>query len=522
MLRLLTNIPLPVHGFLLVLVVILRLPVFHASYFLTEESQYILLAEQIAGDKHLYLDAWFAGPPVMVWVYSLFYFLFGANALFAVRIFTCLYIYFTAVVFNGMVAENKPFRQYAAGLPAILFVLMVSAPWYAQQLSSSLFILLPVTLAFYAFNQVGEDRRNNYGLMFVSGAWMMFCILVTYKAAFILGGMLVAYIFLKKPQADEFLSLFGGMFAILGGVLLILFFNQSLAAFWDVGVLYYFDRVGKMDQTIYQYQSGEAFLSWLFTWGFLLMIASIGFFHYRVRFYSYITKIRSLELTMAVWLVGVLLVLVFKFRRLDLSDFILLVPPLTFYASKITDFRWGYKFRLIILTLSLLIPVFQYLNYFGLVWEKTPEIFHPGKDNWLMHGGTESILKGTDPLLVYFKDKKITNGVWLMEYRPEILMADHLSYTGKYTDFRIAYYKFAVFEQRPLKQLMSSDEPERNIFQNFNSHLPEFIVDPKDYFPNMQARFPGIFDSYEKETLGKYTIYKLQPGKDQGLTGSLL
>lgn len=516
MLRLLTNIPIPVHGFLLVLVVILRLPVFHGGYFLAEESQYMLLAEQIAGNKHLYLDAWYAGPPLMIWVYSLFYFLFGVNALLAIRIFTCLYIYFTAVLFNGMVAENKPFRQYAAGLPSILFVLMVSAPWYAQQLSSSLFILLPVTLAFYAFNQVGEDRRNNYGLMFVSGAWMMFCILVTYKAAFILGGMMVAYIFLKKPQADEFLSLFGGMVAVLGGIVLLLFFNQSLGAYWDVGVLYYFDRVGKMDNSIYEYQSAQAFLSWIFTWGVLLVVALIGFFHYRLRFYSYITKIRSLEMTMAVWLVGVLLVLIFKFRRLDLSDFVLLVPPLTFYASKITDFRWGYKFRLLIITFALLIPAYQYLNYFGLAWEQTPEMFQPGKDNWLMHGGTESILKGTDPLLLYFKDKPVDNGVWLMDYRPEILMADHLSYPGKYTDFRIAFYKFAVFDQRSAKTLMSADEPERNIFLNFHSQLPDYIVDPNGYFPDLQSRFPGIFHSYEKETLGKYTIYKLQPTKNRG------
>ncbi|MDX2245544.1 MAG: hypothetical protein SF052_02125 [Bacteroidia bacterium] len=508
MLRLLTNIPIPVHGFLLVLVVILRLPVFHGQYFLAEESQYMLLAKQIAGNNHLYVDAWYAGPPVMVWIYSFFYFVFGANALFALRIFTCIYIYFTAVFFNGMVTENKPFRQYP-GLPSVLFVLMVCLPWYAQQLSSTLFILLPVTLAFFAFNQVGEDRRNNYGLMFISGAWMMFCILTTYKATFILGGMLVAYIFLKKPQADEFLSLFGGMAAVLGGIFLILFFNQSLAAFWDIGVVYYLDRIGKMDPNIYHYESGFAFLSWIFTWGVLMIMAMIGFFHFRLRFYSYITKIRTLEITMAVWLVGVSLSLIFKFSRLELSDFILVVPPMTFYATKITDFRVGYRFRLILLLLILAIPVYQYFNYYGLVWEKTPEVFRPAQDNRLMHGGLEKILKGTDPLLVYFRDKKINTSIWIMDFRPEIMMAGNLPFKGKYTDFRIAWYKFAVFDPQSPKKLLSRNEPERLIFQDFDAHLPDYIADPKNYFPNLQVRFPGLFTNYEKEIVGNYTIYKL-------------
>ena len=66
---------------------------------------------------------------------------------------------------------------------------------------------------------------------------------------------------------------------------------------------------------------------------------------------------------MAVWLVAVLLVLVFKYGRLELSDFILIVPPLVFYASKTLDFKWVYKLRSLVLIFGVAMPVFTYMGY---------------------------------------------------------------------------------------------------------------------------------------------------------------
>lgn len=508
MLRLLLNIPFQVHIFVLILIPLLRLPTFNPDFLLPDESLYLMLARQIADGGHLYQDAWFSGPPVMVWFYTFFQWLFGKNSLLAIRIFSCIYVYLGAMIFNGMVVENKPFKRFT-GLPAVLYVILVSGPWFSQQFSSSLFALLPITLAFYAFSKVGEDRRNNYSLMFLSGAWMMLCILSTYKSVFILGGMVIAYIFLKKPAADEFLSLLGGMVAILGGVLLILYFNQSIDSYWDIGVLYYLDRVGDTDPAIYQYKEMPALSIWLRTWAVVLFLTIIGFAHFRLRFFSYVTKIRSLELTMAVWIVGVFLVLGFKFNRLELDDFLLLVPPIAFYTSKMFDFKLVYRFRVLIFLFMFGFPLFQYLNYWGIVWEKMPGIFKPGENSYVLHGNTREFLLSEHPLSEYLSDKKVANGIWMMEFRPEIYISTGLVSANKYTDFRIAYYKFPVFDQRHGKTILSAKEPEREIYAAFENRMPDYIIDPRDYFTHLQQRYPGLFGVYRKDSLDGYTIYHL-------------
>jgi hypothetical protein len=508
LLRLLTNIPLSAHIILLVLIPLLRLPTFNLDFLPTEESHLLMTAQRLLDGGSLYSEAWFAGPPVMVWIYYFFIKVFGSYALIAIRIAACFYLYISAIYFNGMILEHRIFRNYV-GLKIALFVLMTSLPWYAQEVNASLFVLLPITISFHAFAQMGESPGVNYRLMFRSGVWMMICILATYKAVFVLLGLLLAYIWLKKPRTDEFLSLVGGMATvslIAGG---ILFFNESLGDFWDVGVLFYLDRIGLRTEGIYHYDTLASLSAWLLLWTPAIILGLIGFFHFRIRFFNYITKIRSLELSMAVWFVGVLLVLIFKIRRLELADFILLAPPLSFYAGKIFDFNLAYRLRVFLVIITLAIPAYQYFTYWGIVADFFPNAFKPSRSYEIFHGGYIPALTGADPITHFKPARKIENGIWVMDYHPQIHQILKAPPANKYTDFRIAFYKFPHFDKPEGFKLLSNVETEKDIYLTFSENPPEYIIDPNDYLPRLQKRFPILFGKYQLIDGGQYHIYEI-------------
>ncbi|MFK7923286.1 MAG: hypothetical protein AB8H47_15085 [Bacteroidia bacterium] len=506
MLRLVTNIPLPVHILLLVLIPLLRLPSFDGGFFLGEESFYLLAAQKLSQGGDLYTDLWTAGPPVMIWLYRIIYAVFGEASLTAIRVLSCIYIYITAVYFAGTLNQFRPFGRMI-GMPAVLFVILCSIPWYGQQMSASLFVLLPMCASFFAILQLRERAPQNNFWMFYAGLWLMICTLASYKYIFIGFGLLLTYLLLKSPRLPEVLSFFLGIFVVLISFLLILFYTGSLHSYWDVGVLYYLDRIFLTDSQVYAYHSLDTVQVWVRNWGVFLLFAGIGFMHFRIRFYSYVAQLRTLELTMAVWLVSVFLILLFKYSRLELNDILLLAPPMAFYASKVFDFKWGGKYRAILIPLSLLLPAIIYLNYWGIRLPDTMATFRPKDESLFYHGGLKNLLERDTPLHRYdFGDA--SHSVWVMDYYPELYLSLGQHIENKYLDYRIAWYKMEALPNEDQGSFLSRIEAENDLFQEFTQHPPDFVIDPHGNFTVLQKRYPSLFGNYEPEQLGTTKVYR--------------
>ena len=508
MFRFLSNIPISVHIFLLILIPILRLPSFGNTFFLAEESYLLLVAQKLAEGADLYKDAWLAGPPIMAWFYGIFSYLFGDSALTAIRVFTCIYIYISAVYFNGVLATYKPFRSYI-GLTSILFVLLTSVPWYTQQMSASLFVLLPVIIAFHSVIRLSENRPANYRLMFQAGLWMMVSILASFKIVFLLLGIILAYLVLHSPRLDEFFSLLGGLFTVLMFLFVGLLLTDSMMEAWDQGLLYYLDRLGLAGQAVYVFEPLTTLKLWILSWGIFLLLAIIGFFHFRLRFYSYVTQIRSVELTMAVWLVGVLLVLIFKYKRLELSDFVLIVPPLVFYASKALDLKWVYKLRMLVLLLGVAMPIFTYMGYWINAFPDTFSAFSSMSELEFLHGGSHNFHKENPELFSLEAAEDTKKQMWVMDAQPQWYHLLGGKCANKYTDFRMAYFKFPSLPGSQT-DLFSRPESERDIFLQFSENPPDLILDPHNYFQLMKTRYPNIFRDFYPRRMGDYLIYMRQ------------
>lgn len=503
--RYLTNVPGLTLLLLLVLVPILRWPALEGLIYHSEESLHYVVAERVMENDHLYEDAWYAGPPFMIWLYEGLYALLGAHTLIAVHILTCLFIYITATYFAGWIAQFKPFTQFP-GLPAIFFVLLTAIPWYQQQLSSNLLIILPVLLAFQALLQALDARQGRFGTMILIGIYLMTAILINYRAIFLFTSVMGAYLLLGAVRLDELFSMLGGMFIVVFGMVFILFIQGNLGAYWDVGLLYYLDRTGLTGKGVYDYGVPFTLKILALSWGGFLVVALLGFVHFRLRFFSQLAKIRSLEVCMASWMIGVILLMASKWSRLAWPDFWLAVPPLSFYMTKVFEFRWRKIFRWGLLGLCLAIPAYQYWHY---LWYRGAEAHTLTTLPPTMIGKQWPAQAQASGIARVLSQQQIQNGIWIMAYDPALYPLLGYPCANKYIDFRMAYYKIESLPGHATAQLMADTEADRDIYLQFSEEPPDVILDPQDFFPLLLKRYPRLLAPYQGIFTERAKIYTL-------------
>lgn len=495
--RAFSNIPIPTHILLLLLVFVLRLPSFDSDFFLPGESQALLIAKKLQADGgKLYQDAWYGRPPLLVWVYEAAYTVFGKYTLWVIRLLTCFYIYLTAVYFGGTIASFKPIHRMG-WMPALLLVWMLCMPWYAQEMNHTLLVLLPLTVSFFSVLQLESRlRTENYAFMFQAGFWLMVSILASFKMVFMLAGVGLTYILLQPPKLDEIFSLIGGALIVVLGVSLFLYFNGNLAAFWDQGVMHYIDLIRQPDQLsfILDYQGTLLSLAW--SWLGILVVAGFGFVHFRVRFFTYVAKIRLIERLMSFWLVfGVIAVLI-KAPKFEIQDFILVIPPIAFYGAKMMDIPLLYRLRSLVLTLLVVPGLATYINYWVPLPQSLGEVLPAGIAGVTLTRTPVAPQPEKQALIDFLGQFPDKDQIWLLEDWPDIYHRLDKNCSTKYTDFRLVYDKLDCFPTRSETPLRTRRETDREIFLHWTSHSPEIVIDPAGIFSYIQDRYPVIDGGY--------------------------
>ena len=504
MFRPFSNIPLPLHLLLVLLIIILRLPCFDFDYFQPSESLYGICAEKIVEGKALYKEVWYSGPPLLVWFYSIFTFLFGSWWLMALRLFTGIYIYYLAVYFGGWLAQYRAFDRYPFLAPVIM-VLLTCSPWYALEMSNELFIILPLLIAYQFIIDASEGYYTDYQLFFFTGILGMLCILSTYLAIVMFISVLVLYLMTRRGALDEILTILGGASLTLGICAIILFLSGSLGGFIDMGVLYAVDllRFEILGNTFRDTQG--AFTGFLAVESLFVIFAIIGFTHFRLRYYSFLVRIRRIEMVMTIWLFAGLFGLLFSGSQIQLHQWVLIAPPLAFYSTKVFDIKMKKTFYPLLLIASFIPSIFIYISFWTGSSEPAPK--RKNKKEQAKMQTSPSVSK--EKLIAYFKYKRMKNGIWIMDFAPELYLAIGKPCATKYVDYRLAYQKFHCLPYASTHALISKVESDGEIFEEFQNNLPDYIIDKKEngLFPNIQDMYPGLFFKYKAEEVGGYKIY---------------
>ena len=510
MLRYFSYISLPTHLLLIGVIILLHLPIFHQNYFLPAESQILLCVKRLAiAGGSIYKDAWIGHPPLIVWLFQLFDYLFGAYSLFILRGLRCLYIYVCVVYFSGFVASLRVQSRNKEVLTFALAILL-STPWYSLDSSHTLFCLLPLTFSFVSLFRLegGTNRKRNLRAMFWIGVWVMVCIFLSYKAFFLFFAIIVAYLILRPYRMDEMVSLIGGMFVFLSVLLLTLYFSESLSEFIDQGFLYPWDRQGILKPNVDK-SLPSTWISIGINWSVWIFLGILGFIHFRLRYYSYLVKVRLLERMMSVWFFFLLFGILLKGRQVEMQDFILIAPPLSFYGAKAIGLIK--KRRIFWLTsLSALLPVlFVYYTF----WEHPNDLAQKGLFQYVSFSKQFIAPYELSPKQMVYKDYLTqldpSDKVWILTEWPEVYLTLGLDPPNKYTEFAMLYQKSNCWN--PQKDLLSHVEAPGAFYTHLVDNRPQWIVDPEDYFPRLQACFPSLFTSYTLVPNKEVLVYQKMP-----------
>lgn len=490
---------------------LLRAPSFHGEYFATDESAYIVAAEKIAEGGTQYVDTWDNKPPILVWFYYGFVWLFGDGALIAIRIFTCIYVALCAIILNQVLQESKLLSRFSL-LPAFLFVFLVSVPWYAQELNGELLMTLPVTLAFYQLVLLRERGPKNNTYFFIAGLLLGLSVMIKYQALFLLIAALLAAFVLFPPRISEIFSLISGVFLTIGSVLLVVYYSGAMSEFWDIGVLYNFDYVTVGANPGEDIRPFFNLSQYLRLWGVVIVFGLWSIFHFRFNFFKFGIRLRKAETVILLWLAGAFVTILLGSGRLYLHYFVIAVPPLVIYFSRFFELsvrNWA-KYAVVLLCIAL--PASTYGHFLMAAFPETFG-FADGmltKDGWTMEW--RKTLQGENELKKHLAEKDLSRGVLVLDFQPEIYMQLNTRCATKYTNFSIAYYKMEVFPHHEDHFLISSSESEAEIHDEFQNDKPQIIIDDLRFglFQHLKSGLPGMFEDYEGEKAGNYMVYTLK------------
>lgn len=501
------------YSFLFLVLLGLRLPSFNSNYFGEDEAYYLTAAEKIADGGVQYVDTWDNKPPVIVWFYSFFVWLFGSGALTVIRIFTLLYLFGSALLINQVVNDFRLLDRFSL-LPAFLYIIITSVPWYAQEMNGELLMSLPIILAFRHLILLRERGRENQIRMFNAGLLLGLSFMIKYQAVMLFLGFFIAYLIVQSPKVSESFSLISGFFLSVSGIILVVYFSGALPQFWDIGILYNLDYIfiGKNPGEVIRpwFNLGQYFQ----IWGVLFLMALLPIIHFRLQFFTYTKRLRRFELVTFIWFLAALVSVLAGGGRFYLHYFYLLAPPIAMYAAKFFELKMRSWLRPLVLVLALAIPFYTYSIYWVATFPKTFSFLY----NRVTPGGwVDSFRKELEspfPLETVIDKEKVKNGILVMDYQPKLYARLDLPSATRYTNFSIAYFKFDFFAHNAGRTLISRKVSDVEVFEELEQARPEYILDPLNLFPELRERMPLLLAGYKElklpSELRNYKIYYLE------------
>ncbi len=486
-----------------------RWPTFDARHYPTDESLYLAVGERLANGGVLYRDAWENKPPLMLWFYALNVVVFGKNAVWAVRVWACLILAWSAVRCYRLAEEYKFISGRDAAF-TFLFVAVFSTPWYAAELNCELFILPMAIEAVRLTAKHCVDDKRRWEHLFFAGVYCGAAFFSKYQGLHITMALLIALFVVSTPTSADITTFFGGITAVAVVVLSILYSNGAWADFWDVGVVYNLDYI-RLPGNPGDNQA-DSLIEYLKIWGLPFAAALAGIWAFRAGFYQIPIRQRKFGTLMMIWFVLALAPLFVG--RVYLHYFWFVLPPVLFWAPTFVfgKFQRSYP-KLSILTYASFwaIPVASGLLYFIVAdterYARFARGFRPG--GWVesvydkLHPDAEltELKRTVDELRARGVSSALVTG-----FQPELYRYLELSPETKYTNFGIAYFK-AEWRSEDAYTPISDVETQADFFAQLYPRSPKLIIDPDGIWESMRQKLPPVIDNYRQIPVGKYTLY---------------
>lgn len=496
---------------LLIFTILIHLPLFHENYFGIDESIYVLCAQKIANGGTMYVDSWDNKPPILFWFYTIIVRLFGEYIFWALRIFSIIYYFLTAVMFNQLFYYYRFSKSFHIW-PGILLVLLCLSPWYANELNAEHLMLLPTLwmLLYACFYFIEGEKKWSY--LYWIGILGALCMGFKYQGIFNLIGLLFGTFLFYTLKPQEMLTIFLGFMTVILVVFLSLYFTDSLNEFLDIGFLYNFDymRVGKnLGEEVSLYNGLKEYLK---NYGVVIILGILGILNYRAKFYTMAIRQRKIETLLLSLSITSTIAIILGGSRLYLHYFIQLLPFLLIHAIyfALSRKKWGK----ILLFANFLFPLFTFSIYYFV---STPERFqwiqpYIKPKGWVHSKFEELNLSQQEKLLIQDLNQfhPHLKEVFIVDFQPQLYLKLKKSCSLKYVNFSLTYYKMNWLSQHKGKLLLwSKPEELSDLYKELSNKKPQYIIDPLNIFAQWKDKIPLFLNTYKMKKVGNYNIYYL-------------
>lgn len=497
--------------FILIFIILLHIPSFHENYYGIDESIYVLCAKKIASGGIMYVDAWDNKPPIIFWFYTIFVKIFGDYTFFALRIFSIIYYFISAVIFNQLFYYYRFSKSFHIW-PGILLSLLCLSPWYANELNAEHLMLLPTLfmILYACFYFIENEKKWSY--LYWIGILGALCMGFKYQGILNFIGLLIGIFFFYTFKPSELLTIFLGFMTMILIIFLSLYFTNSLNEFIDIGFLYNFDyiRVGKNFGEEVSFIAGLK--EYFKNYGVAIILGILGIINYRSKFYTMSIRQRKIETIIFTLSITSFIGILLGGSRLYLHYFIQILPFLLIHAIyfALSRKKWGN----LLLFFNFLFPLFTFSIYYFV---STPERYqwiqpYIQPNGWVNSKFEELNFSKQEKLLLedLKNHHKNLKEIFIVDFQPELYLKLKKKCALKYINFSLTYYKMNWLSKHKGKlRLWSKPEELSDLYKEFLHNKPKYIIDPHQIFEEWKEEIPLFMNQYNSKMVGNYKVYYL-------------
>lgn len=149
----------------------------------------------------------------------------------------------------------------------------------------------------------------------------------------------------------------------------------------------------------------------------------------------------------------------------------------------------------------------SYVQFGYNLIEKPDPVIQKLLDNSLIHGGVKPADLRQNPVLQQITQHEDSERVWILAHEPVWYRLLKVKPITPYLDSRaLPYILPGLRAQNPL--FWATQVPERELFLFLEQGQPSLIIDPDNYFPKLQLRYPTLLGTYKGRKVGTYMIYR--------------
>ena len=510
MLRIFTYTNPLIYVMLVGVVFMLRSATLRTDYASPAESRYSVLAQRMSDGASLYAEAWESRPPGTVWMYRIAYSLAGHYSTLLLRILACLYIVLCGLLLHLTLIEYRiEFRL--TFFPALLFALLLCAPWTSQEVNEDFLLVLPVLVVMRLLIRHYIDGQLLSEQLFAVGLWCGWASLLKYQGLLILlTASFCVVVFSRRPLRD-LVAILTGQLTVVLGLLLWLDLNGGIGPWWDQTVLYAIDRI-RIAEHFPTESVSFALIEQGLVYGLAVVLGLRAWFVLRTRPASATIRERKIEQFFTYWLMGMAASLLIAAAQTRLSHYWLVLPPLVFFMavharSVRRRFWWQLSYGALVIWMFMLSCSHILVAHPATLRRLKQQLAWP--DYWRKQ--QERILPNANQLLAreFLAQHPALAGIWYLGDDPLFYQRVGERAGTRYTHLAMTLIKFDWLERNHRQaSLLSRSEPMYRVYQAFVREQPDVVFDPHGVFEELRRRMPLLLNPYQREESGQLVIYR--------------